>query len=63
MVHEVLLFIERVGVPAAIALLMLWRLESRLELLTKAVIDLPGRLNGGCPLKKYSSTLGGTPDA
>lgn len=36
--------IERVGVPTALLILLIWRLESKLEALTNAVGALPGHI-------------------
>ena len=40
----VLGFAERVGVPAAIAVLLIWRIEGRLQDLTRAILDLPASI-------------------
>jgi hypothetical protein len=44
-VQELLNFLERVGIPAGIAILVLLRIEPRLDALTKAVLELPNHLH------------------
>ena len=43
--NELLAFLERVGIPTGIALLVLLRIEPRLEALTKAVLELPNHMH------------------
>jgi len=40
-VDRLLAFAERVGVPAALLILLIWRIEERLDALTHAVLALP----------------------
>jgi len=42
---EFLQFLERVGVPAAFAYVLLFRIEPQLRKLTAAVLQLPERLH------------------
>lgn len=42
---EILSFLERVGIPAGFAYVLLFRIEPRLEALTKAVLELPTHMH------------------
>jgi hypothetical protein len=42
---ELLSFLERIGIPAGIALLVQLRIEPRLDALTKAIMELPSRMH------------------
>jgi len=57
---ELLHFIERAGVPALIALVVLLRIEKRLDALTKAVLQLPSRIQS-CPYATRSEPQESTP--
>jgi hypothetical protein len=49
--NEILQFLERVGVPAGFAYVLLFRIEPELKRLTAAVLQLPERIHllSACP--------------
>jgi len=58
--NEILQFLERVGVPAGFAYVLLFRIEPELKKLTAAVLQLPERLHtlacGATPQSEKNGT-------